>query len=131
MGILTVTKRGIYHNLKESKYTVSNTEIVFYFSSVKYLEKFLSCYEAERDRYNERMLKLNKEMMFNYESLSDLNLYRKIETRGCRITIEGIDVTWQDTQKFALRKMINENTQNWSKIPAPKLAERLKIMGRI
>lgn len=122
---LPVTKRGIYHNLKESKYTVSNSEIVFFFSSEVYLHKFLDGYEENRLRFKK---KFQESLDLNMNTLADITFYKATEKRGFRAWIKGVDMDWQEIQKYGLRKMTEQNTLNWSKIVKPKLGERRKIM---
>jgi uncharacterized FlgJ-related protein len=52
---MTATRRGVYHNLKESKYAVSNTEIAFFFSSEFVMNKFLNGYSEHREKYKKRI----------------------------------------------------------------------------
>jgi hypothetical protein len=47
---MPATKRGVYHNLRESEYAVSNTEIAFFFSSEFVMNKYLSGYKDNREK---------------------------------------------------------------------------------
>ena len=123
------TIRGIYHNLKESEYTVSDSEIVFFFSSKLYRDKFLSDYEEHRETFLSKMHRLTGEIPLNMTTLADITLYRRIEKRGFRALMRGVDITWQDLNVYALRKMMLVNTNDWQEIQKPKLTERIKIMG--
>lgn len=122
------TKRGIYHNLKESKYTVSNTEIVFFFSSKFYMNKYLNEYKENREQFLARLIKQNEAIPLNLEILADLSLYRCIEKRGFRACIKGVDIGWEELHQYALRKMTNKNTLDWFEIQKPKLTELRRIM---
>lgn len=122
------TIRGIYHNLKESEYTVSDSEIVFFFSSKLYRDKFLADYEEHREAFLAKMHRLTGEIPLNMTTLADITLYRRIEKRGFRALMRGVDITWQDLNVYALRKMMLVNTNDWQVIQKPKLTERLKTM---
>lgn len=129
---MPATKKGIYHNLKESEYAVSNREIAFYFSSRLYQEKFLNEYETHREKFNRKLTNaISEHNHLNFDTLSDISLYKMIEKRGFRACLKGAELSWQDTQKYALRKMTERNTLNWRKVPKQKSAERGKITGWI
>ena len=112
------TKKGVYHNLKESKYTVSNTEIVFFFSSQFYLNKFLVECQSNRDKFNERMTKLMGTCPLNFNMLADIQLYEAIEKRGFRATLKCGTISSDELYRYALRKMTESKTLEWVETPA-------------
>ena len=122
------TIRGVFHNLKESEYVVSNKEITFFFSSETYLNKFLETYQEERKKLQERTKKELTHVNFNMNTLADITLYRTIEKRGFLARLKGVDMKWEDLEKYVLRKMTDDYTHNWSRIAKPKLSERFKSM---
>ena len=122
------TIRGVFHNLKESEYVVSNKEITFFFSSETYLNKFLETYQEERKKLQERTKKELTHVNFNMNTLADITLYRTIEKRGFLARLKGVDMKWEDLEKYVLRKMTEDYTHNWSRIVRPKLSERFKSM---
>jgi hypothetical protein len=124
---MPATLKGIYHNLKESEYVVSNSEITFFFSSELYLTKFMNGYKDNRKKLMERTKKETTHVNLNLNTLSDITLYKTIEKRGFLARLKGVDLNWQDLEKYALRKMTEENTSDWLRIPKPKLSERFKI----
>jgi hypothetical protein len=123
------TSRGIYHNLKESKYTVSNSEIVFFFSSELYLKKFMEGYKDNRFKFLETLEKIADEKPLNMNTLADINLYKMIEKRGFQAWLKGVDINWQELHGYALRKMTEKNTLDWLRIQKPRLGERFKTLG--
>ena len=126
---MPATSWGVYHNLKESEYTVSNDEAVFFFSSVVYQEKFFAQYSEHRALFNKRMkFATGRNTPYNMSVLADLVLYTKIEKRGFYCWVKGVAMDWQSMHAYALRKMTDENTHDWRKTQKPKLKERLKIM---
>lgn len=124
---MPATLKGIYHNLKESEYVVSNSEITFFFSSELYLTKFMNGYKDNRKKLMERTKKETTHVNLNLNTLSDITLYKTIEKRGFLARLKGVDMNWHDLEKYALRKMTEENTSDWLRIPKPKLSERFKI----
>jgi hypothetical protein len=122
------TIRGVFHNLKESEYVVSNKEITFFFSSETYLNKFLETYQDERKKLQERTKKELTHVNFNMNTLADITLYKTIEKRGFLARLKGVDMKWEDLEKYVLRKMTDDYTHNWSRIAKPKLRERFKSM---
>lgn len=125
---MPATLRGIYHNLKESKYTVSNSEIVFFFSSRFYLNKFLEEYKQHRETFLDKMERLTGETPLNMETFADVVFYQSVEKRGFRAWIKGVDIDCENLHKYALRKMTEPNTLDWHEIQKPKLEERLRTM---
>lgn len=125
---MPVTKRGIYHNLAESKYTISNSEIVFFFSSRVYMEKFLEGYKNNREQFISKINKLTGDISLNMTTLADVTYYTNIEKRGFKAWMKGVNISCEDVHLYALRKMTLKNTNDWCEIQKPKLAERIKIM---
>lgn len=128
---MPITRSGIYHNLKESHYTVSNSEAVFFFSSVVNLKKFLKRYKEHRNEFDRKMKKFTGETPYNLDTLADVVLYETIEKRGFHCWVKGVVMDWQNMHEYALRKMTEKNSPDWQKIQKPKSDERLKIMGLI
>ena len=124
------TLRGIYHNLKESKYTISNQEIVFFFSSELYLRKFMEGYEDNRKNFIKTLDKITDNNPLNMNTLADITLYKRIEKRGFRAWLKGVDIDWENLHKYALRKMTEKNTPDWLRTPKPKLGEQLKMWAQ-
>lgn len=125
---MPATTRGIYHNLKESKYTVSNDDIVFYFSSKVYMQRFLIEHHSHRERMNKFKNKVLIDVNVNLDFIGDLKAYKEIEKRGFRCLMKGIEVNWQELEKYVYRQMTRKSTNDWYAIPAPKLIERLRTM---
>lgn len=126
---MPATKRGIYHNLKESKYAVSNGEIAFFFSSEIYLQKFLDGYLANRKNVLAKIEKIIIDNSLNMETLADIEFYKRVEKRGFLAWVKGVEITCHDLQKYALRKMTDKNTTVWLRIQKPNFAERKRITG--
>ena len=122
------TRRGIYHNLKESEYTVSNSEIVFFFSSRVYKEKFLREYKENRKDFRNRVIKQGKDIPINLDIIADITLYENIEKRGFRACVGGVDTSCENLYQYALRLVTKKNTLDWYEMQKPKLGERKRIM---
>lgn len=105
---MPATVNGIYHNLRESKYTISNGEVVFFFSSKLYRDKFLKQYENHRVIYKNKM-----NVPLNMDTLSDVLLYESIEKRGFFVRLERARITYDDLYKYALRKMNEDESPKW------------------
>ena len=125
---MPATKRGVYHNLRESEYTISNSEIVFFFSSRFYMTKFMDGYKQNRVIFSEKMAKLVGDIPLNMDMLADISFYGDTEKRGFHAWLKGVNISWQDLHKYALRKMTEPNTLDWHETPKPKLGERKRTM---
>ena len=111
------TIKGIYHNLRESTYTASNGEVVFYFSSKLYLKKFMEEYQENRNKFNKKLERFADEEMICMNMLTDIGLYERIEKRGFHATLMRDRLVSTLTKKhlyqYALRKMMNNNSFDW------------------
>lgn len=85
------TIRGIYYNLDETEYTYTYDDLKFYFSSIKYLEKFKNNYI---NYIKNETLKLNSKFkcIINLDNILLINLYKLIETRGFKVKYKGIEL---------------------------------------
>jgi hypothetical protein len=110
---MPATKRGVYHNLRESKYAVSNTEIAFFFSSEFVMTKYLTGYQDNREKYKKRMGSLLKDSPYNLDLVADICYYQEVEKRGFYSKFKNVILKKDDLYKYALRKMSDENTLEW------------------
>ena len=110
---MPATKRGVYHNLRESKYVVSNTEITFSFSSEFVLNKFLNGYQEHRDKYKKRIKTLLEGTPYNLDLVADICFYQEVEKRGFYVKFKKVKLEKDDLYKYALRKMSDKTTLEW------------------
>lgn len=127
---MPATRKGIYHNLKESKYTVSNSEIVFFFSSELNMEKFVDGYEHNRDIFFIRMAKIVGDIPLNLSTLFDIGYYERVEKRGFRAMLKGVNITKKDLYQYSLRKMTQDSNPIWKIIETPRIGVRKQQMKR-
>lgn len=124
------TKRGIFHNLRESKYTVSNGEIVFFFSSDYYLKKFMEGYKNNRKQFLPDNFKVENLDKPNISLVADIYFYLCTEKRGFYVWFKNYEIDVFDLYNLALDKLIDENILEWEEIVRPRLKERISNMGR-
>lgn len=126
---MVMTKRGIYHNLNESEYAISNSEVALFFSSRFYLNKFLDEYKNYRNEFKIRLKRSMNIDKMNVDLMADIHLYKQIEKRGFRAVLiqdvaknvvilndslkEKGELTWQELRLYALQRMIVQNTKDW------------------
>lgn len=88
-----ITRRGIFHNLRESFYytiiTYSSGTLTYYFSSKNYLNKFLEERAGFQYEIREKFSKKYGFCFSNFELFADLVFYKSIEIRGFRIMKDG------------------------------------------
>lgn len=123
---MPITKRGIYHNLKESKYVASNNEVTFFFSSELYLNKFVNEYEINRIIFLEKMAKIVVDSYLNMEILADITFYCNIEKRGFLAWLHGVEISREELHKYALRKMNENDSSKWVVTDRPNLKQRFR-----
>lgn len=133
---MVMTKRGIYHNLNESEYAISNSEVALFFSSRFYLNKFLDEYKNYRNEFKIRLQRSMNIDKMNVDLMADIHLYRQIEKRGFRAVLnqdvaknvvilndslkEKGELTWQELRLYALQRMIVQNTKDWYEMQEQK-----------
>ena len=126
---MVMTKRGVYHNLNESEYAISNSEVALFFSSRFYLNKFLDEYKNYRNEFKIRLQRSMNIDKMNVDLMADIHLYKQIEKRGFRAVLiqdvaknvvilndslkEKGELTWQELRLYALQRMIVQNTKDW------------------
>lgn len=121
------TYRGVYHNLNESTYVITNGEIMISFSSMQYMRKFLDRYKENRGILRDKFFQIFGTNDLNADMLSDLGLYQNIEKRGFKIWIDGVDITCNEIYRYALRKATEKNTLDWCATQRAKSRELKKI----
>lgn len=119
------TKRGVYHNLKESKYTISNSEVVFFFSSEFIMNKFLDGYQEHRIAYSQKLQKLDNDNPLNMDIMADIKFYKVCEKRGFRVTLKGIEMSEQELYQYSLRKVAENKIINWFRVVNHRTLERM------
>lgn len=119
---MSVTARGIYHNLNESEYAISNTDVAFFFSSKLYRCKFLEEHKEYRIEFRERLARAMDVEGMNTDFLSDIYFYRQVEKRGFRVVKEdeGGNFWWDGLHRYALARTIRKNTLEWLEMHVQK-----------
>lgn len=74
-------KTRIYYQLAKSPFYFTNYTATFFFSSELHLKKFIARYVQNRDIISYSLSK-RFNLKINADAISDIVLYRKIETRG-------------------------------------------------
>ena len=94
----------IYNDINESTYTFKYDDLVFYFSSNFYKEKFIKEYS---NFIKEETMKLKVKFKCNIycDEMILLLLYKKIEKRGFKVTIKGKDLNENYTFQFILNEL--------------------------
>jgi len=106
------TRNNIYHDLAESPFRILLEGVFYHFSSLLHLQKFVSLYPENRRKMTEYLAKLYT-VNLSLHRLPDLVLYRKIETRGFFIKLEGSELTCLDSaifmEKVLIRPLIEQS----------------------
>jgi hypothetical protein len=112
---MPATSWGVYHNLRESKYRAFNGEVLFYFSSELYRDKFLEGYQLNRELVRNKSKKILNPDRLNIDTLSDITLYEEVEKRGFFVRLDRARIDYDDLYKYALRKMGDKTSPEWVK----------------
>lgn len=119
------TLRGVYHNLKESKYVVSNNDITFFFSSEHTLNKFMSGYQKHRELFKQKTTVIRESFM-NLDTTADIEYYKKSEKRGFYVWLKGVSMSDEDLYSYAIRMMTSKKSPEWVRIERKSPGERFK-----
>lgn len=86
-----ITRDGIYYSLQYSNYRFTTNDITYVFSSKLHLEKFKKQYTEHR---NDLSIKFTRRygITIHLHTLSDVVLYKRIESRGFLIIKEGVEL---------------------------------------
>lgn len=91
---MVITKNGVCYDFSLSEYRLKVDNLTFVFSSQLHLDKFKQRLKENRNTIN-RSLTKRFNVHINVNTLADIVLYKKIETRGFLIvTNEGTEL-WQ------------------------------------
>lgn len=96
------TRSGVYHDIKESEYAVSDGKLYMFFSSPTTIKKFMNGYEENRKKMDEKYEKLMSDgVTINQDILFDLMLYKKIEKRGFYCILNGKEINEEEFKDYA------------------------------
>lgn len=106
------TIAGVYHNIEESEFVVTDGHLYIFFTSSSTMKKFLAGYEENRQKMNEKFEKIVKdEIEINQDVLFDLFFYKKCEKRGFYCIFNGQEINEEGFKTYAIQKMEgNEST---------------------
>jgi len=93
--------KKIFYNILESEYTFETNNLIFYFSSTLYLEKFMERYFDNRIEMCYR-LSSRYNIAFDCDDYFDTILYSSIEKRGFRIYDKKSEVFFKCLNKVKL-----------------------------
>lgn len=88
--------RGIYYQLEESTYKVTNGILTFHFSSNVTAHKFVERHEGFREKMYEKFTRHIGPDFINLNVYFDYLLYKKMEKRGFYLTFEGRHLEEED-----------------------------------
>jgi uncharacterized protein YueI len=96
------TIRGVYLNLEDSTYIVTNGELNLFFSSTSRLGKFLLGYIENRVKVEKKMKGIIGETTFPYEYVSDIEFYNQCENKGAFVLLNGKQITLEEMEAYIL-----------------------------
>jgi YHS domain-containing protein len=105
-----VTRNNIYKDLQSSPFKIILEGVIYHFSSLLHLQKFVSRYPKNRRSMTEYLAKLYN-VNLSLHRLPDLILYRKIETRGFFIKLEGSELKCLDSVIFMEKILIRPSIE--------------------
>ena len=88
---MAATKNGVYYDFSKSIYRVNIDNYTFVFSSKLHMEKFKKKRKEHAEKINASLSK-RFNLLVDVTALSDMVLYRKIESRGFLVINEGEEV---------------------------------------
>lgn len=108
-----MTRSGIESDLEKTPYVCSvnygTTNVDYFFSSTTGLARFESQYIAHRVFVKESLEKRFKMGFYISHEFCDLQLYKKVESRGFRISIDGRTYKWLGELRYDGRKLVSKS----------------------
>lgn len=93
-----MTSSGVEHNLSVSPYIVRKVygekEVIYYFSTSGAMARFEECICSNRDTLCDSLNRRFKIKFYLSPMFCDVMLYKKVESRGFRIVINGRVIEW-------------------------------------
>jgi hypothetical protein len=96
------TVRGVYLNLEDSTYIVTNGELNLFFSSTSRLGKFLIGYVENRKKTEKKMKGIIGETTYPYEYVSDIEFYNQCENKGTFVLLNGKQISLEEMESYIL-----------------------------
>lgn len=84
------TRKGIYLNIDESDYSLPMNDYIFYFSSIKNIERFLRKIKEEKDERNRILNKHMGTQNCDYSDFILFKFYKQVEHRGHRVYYKDV-----------------------------------------
>ena len=94
----------IYNDINESNYKFTYDRLIFYFSSKFYLEKFTREY-SNFIKDETMKFKIKYKCNAYIDDMLLLLLYKKIEKRGFKVTLQGKDINENYTFQFIFNEL--------------------------
>lgn len=105
-----MTSSGIEHDLKVTPYVTKvmygKNTYEFYFSSINGMKRFERDLEQNRIYINESLTRRFHMKFYVANAFCDVQLYKKIESRGFRIIINGSVVKWLGELEYNGKELI-------------------------
>lgn len=96
------SRRGVFHDLTDSIYTVTASGLIFYFSSRLHQKKFSEGLKFFIEKESKK-LKYYYNVDVSFDTFLAVSFYKRIETRGFRVIFEspnGARLEYKKDMKF-------------------------------
>jgi len=110
-GVMSL--RGVYNDIKNSHYILTDGELLFFFTSEYNMNKFSEMYEENREDYKKRLDKAFKDGQVYPVLMFDVTLYKSIENRGFYIMYNNIELSENDLRNLSLDRLIENKTYHY------------------
>jgi hypothetical protein len=114
------TVRGVFLNLEDSTYIITNGELNLFFSSSSRLGKFLLGYVENRMNYEKKVKKLMGETTFPYEYLADIDFYTQTENKGHFMLLNGEQITLDQFEQYIVKFIAERKELVYSVVSDPE-----------
>jgi hypothetical protein len=111
--------RGVYNNLEDSTYIVSNGDMQLFFSSFSRLGKFMTGYMKNRIMAGKKMRAFIGDTDLPYEYASDIEYYHNCENKGSLILINGKQATLKEVESYLLHLVADKKELVYSVVSNP------------
>lgn len=103
--------KGVYYDIKDSDYMVSNGQLIFFFSSESNMQKFFKKQNEDKTVKINHLLKSFKQISPSFDLLLDIEFYKTHEKKGFYVLNKNKEVSEKDLLKLAAESVAKENNE--------------------
>lgn len=126
-----ISKRGVFNNIEDSDYIITDGELILYFTSEHNMNSFINSYKENRETYNEKYNRFIKGVDLIPTIQIDVELYKNSEFKGFHICLGVTKLDEKDIRDISLRRMMLNEVRDYKKVESIEELNSLLIDSEI